>query len=630
VYLHWYFALIHYMAVLFGYWLCRDLKLSRGASVFGGLACGLGGWMGSTEWPQMLNGALWAPVVVLFLLRVVRGERPVPNAALAGAALGMAFLSGHHQAPTFIALAAGGIWIYALALHRGREMVPALAVFGVLFLMVGAAQILPAYEYGKLAVRWVGSAHDPVGWKDAVPYKVHSGFGLGPASLPGLLAPSLGKHANPYFGVMALALALIGAATRARDRNVKVMIGIACGGLLFSLCDFTVFHGIVYALVPMVEKARNSSFAILTFHFAAAVLAAYGVDAALSRLKDVAQWSRRAEVGLAALAVVIALTCTALNIAGNTQFLEQERIILVPFAALLAAALLYAMRQGKLSRHAAVAGVTLLALTEFNLGGSTHGWRHRSTPDMLLEKLAAHSDLARFLQKQPGFPRVEVDLEAIPYTFGEWYGIDTFDAYTASLQANTYGLQAETKARMLMGVNFHLGPKRSRASQVEVMTGKSGVKLWANPAAGPRVWAVHELLPIAQKELPFAWNRSLDDLRRKPFLTSASAPKLEPCSGDRVRFLENWPNRLVIEAEMECRGMVVVSDAYFPGWRASVDGTTTPVVELYGALRGVEVGRGSHRVEMVYRPWSVLLGSAASAVGLGVALLAAIRLRRAC
>jgi hypothetical protein len=624
--LHWYFALIHYMAVLFGYWLCRDLRLSRAASALGGLAFGLGGWMGSTEWPQMLNGALWAPLVVLFLLRVVRGERPLPNAGLAGAALGMAFLSGHHQAPTFIALAAAGIWVYAFALHSWRRMAAALALFGALFLLVGAAQIVPAYEYGKLAVRWVGSAHDPVGWKDAVPYRVHSSFGLGPASVPGILTPGLGRHANPFFGVMAIALALIGAATRARDRNVRVLIGIACGGLLFSLCDYTVFHGLVYALVPMVEKARNSSFAILLFHFAAAVLAACGLDAALARAPEANRWLRRIAIGLALLAALLGLAFVAARLAGNTYYEEQERVMLLPFTALLTAALLTGVRTGRLSHRAAIAGIGLLAVSEFSMGGSTRGWRHRSTPDMLLQKLASHSDLAEFLRRQPGFPRVEVDGEAVPYTFGEWYGIDTFDAYTASMQANVYALQAESRARMLMGIRFRLGGKRSRPDQVEVMTGRSGMKLWANPAAGPRVWAVHDSLRVAEKDLPFAWSRPLEDLRAKPFLTTPQ-PTLESCAGDRVRLVEKYPNRIVVDAEMECRGLVVVADAFFPGWRASVDGAAVPITQVYGALRAVEAGRGRHRIEMVYRPWSVILGATGTLAGWLLATFLAFRLQ---
>ncbi len=80
--IEWYFVLIHFMAALFCYWLCRDLGRTHGASVLAGAAFGLGGWIGETGWPQMINGMVWAPLVFLFFLRAVRGERRTANAAL--------------------------------------------------------------------------------------------------------------------------------------------------------------------------------------------------------------------------------------------------------------------------------------------------------------------------------------------------------------------------------------------------------------------------------------------------------------------------------------------------------------------------------------------------------------------
>jgi hypothetical protein len=79
-YLHGYYVLIHCMAALFAYLLCRDLKLSRIPSIAGGILFSFSGFLGSVDWPQMLNGAIWAPVAVLFLLRVERGHRSLASA----------------------------------------------------------------------------------------------------------------------------------------------------------------------------------------------------------------------------------------------------------------------------------------------------------------------------------------------------------------------------------------------------------------------------------------------------------------------------------------------------------------------------------------------------------------------
>jgi hypothetical protein len=622
VYLHWYFVAIHYLAALFAYWLCRDLKRSRGASLLGGLAFGIGGWMGSVEWPQMMNGALWLPVVALFLLRMLRGEREVRSAGLAGAALGMAFLSGHHQAPTFIALAAGGIWVYALALRRWRVLVP-LAVFGMLLVLVSALQTFPAYEYGKLAVRWVGAVNDPVGWKDPVPYRVQGQFSLYPMSLVGVVVPTVMQHASAYIGLVVFALAFIGMAVRWREREVRVLLGIAVGGAIYSLSQFAVFHGVLYALVPLVEKARNASMAILLFHGGAAVLAAYGLDAVLERGAEAGVWSRRTGIALVGFAGFFAALLAGLTLTGSTKALEHEQVMMVPVIAAALAGLLAAARSGGISRRPLVGALVAVAVLEFGFGAANHGWGHRNNPHSMLRKLAADGDVAAYLQKQPGLARVELDMEAVPYNFGVWYGIDTFDEYDASMMAHVFHLQADTAARRLFGLNYLVGRKPTRNDQVEVMKGASGLKVYANPSAGPRVWSVHEVAQIGEGDVPFQWMRTQADLHARAFMTTAP-PVLERCgTGDQVRLVRRQPNRVEIDAALECRGMVVASEVWAPGWEAAVDGRPVPIHRVYNAMRGVVVEAGSHRIEMRYRPRTVLAGAWCTALGwLLTALLA--------
>jgi uncharacterized membrane protein YfhO len=56
----------------------------------------------------------------------------------------------------------------------------------------------------------------------------------------------------------------------------------------------------------------------------------------------------------------------------------------------------------------------------------------------------------------------------------------------------------------------------------------------------------------------------------------------------------------------------VLSDNWFPGWHATVDGHAEPVLLADGALRGIAVPAGRHTVEMEYSPASIRWGSAVS------------------
>ena len=86
---------------------------------------------------------------------------------------------------------------------------------------------------------------------------------------------------------------------------------------------------------------------------------------------------------------------------------------------------------------------------------------------------------------------------------------------------------------------------------------------------------------------------------------------MQTCAApDTVQLIEHVPDRLAIRAEMACDGMVVLSDTFYPGWRARVDHRPAEIYEVNGAMRGVAVPRGTHTITMRYRPVSVYLGAA--------------------
>jgi uncharacterized membrane protein YfhO len=75
--------------------------------------------------------------------------------------------------------------------------------------------------------------------------------------------------------------------------------------------------------------------------------------------------------------------------------------------------------------------------------------------------------------------------------------------------------------------------------------------------------------------------------------------------------------------------MVVLSDTFYPGWRARVDHRPVSIFEVDGAMRGVVVPRGPHAITMRYRPASAIAGAALSICGVLCAGLLAAFSRRA-
>jgi hypothetical protein len=82
------------------------------------------------------------------------------------------------------------------------------------------------------------------------------------------------------------------------------------------------------------------------------------------------------------------------------------------------------------------------------------------------------------------------------------------------------------------------------------------------------------------------------------------------------------PNFVRLTVDAPASGLVVLKDAFAPGWFAQVDGQATDILRVNGFARGVFVpAAGRHVVEMYYRPVSFMEGAWLS--GLAVVLLIA-------
>jgi hypothetical protein len=621
--LHWYYILIHFLAALTCYALARELGRSRGASVLAGCIFSLGGYVAYTDWPQMLNGAVWAPLVFLYLFRVARGERVVASSLLSGFFLGVAWLVGHHQLPLFVSIAAAILWIAigVRSQESGARMVRLAALAFAITGLTSAFQTLPTAEYGRLAVRWVG-AEQPEGLGETVAYELHKAHSLKPVSLLGIVIPGIEHNAyDSYIGSAALTLGLLGVMLGWRDARVRWLAALSLGGILFALGPNSVFHGVLYALVPLVNKARVPAAGSLIFVLGLAPLAAFGLDK-LS-LPESGTLTRRVGWILSGLAAVLALASLFFYAARVAPAISDDRMVITALVALLLAGLMAGLRSGGISTRAAT--IATIGLVLFELGNSTDYWLPHISDrqhNPYLSKLAANYDVARYIKGEGDFARFTYDDAEIPYNIGDWYGIESFNAYVASVPASLWAHEVfSPRVQDVLGIRYYVGKTAARADQKEVFQGQNGIKVFENPTAFPRAYSVHGSRRVAgEKQARELLADAGFDARNTVFLIGENPPRLSTCTGDEVWMPHHEPNAVTIQAQMQCRGMVILTDTWFPGWSATVDGKRAKIERAYGIVRGVVVEAGSHTIEMRYRPISVYIGAALSLLACGIVL----------
>ena len=613
--LHWYYVLIHVLASWTAYAFARELGRTRRASVVAGCIYALAGYVAYTDWPQMLNGAVWVPLVFLYLFRLARGEQVLRSSVLSGFFLGLTWLSGHHQLPLLVSLAAGIFWIYLSFLKP--KMLGFAAIAFLITGMTGAFQTLPMAEYGRLAVRWVG-ADEPEGLGQTVAYELHRPYALKPLSLLGLVIPGIEHNSyDSFVGAASLALAVLGSILAWHDRRVRWLAAMALGGILFALGPNSILHGALYAVLPMIDKARVPAAASILFTLGLAPLAAFGIDL----LPDAKEWSRRLGSFLAACAAVLALASLFFAMAGVSPTISDNRMLITALVALLMTAVLRSGPSPRLSSSA------MLVLILVELGNVTDYWLpHVSDKahNLYLSKMSQHADLAAAMEGA----RFTYDDQEITYNIGDWLGAQAFNAYTATVPAALWNHDIfSERVQDILGVRYYLGKEAARPDQVSVFKGGSGLNVWENRGAFPAAWSVHSIRKVfGDKQARELLADPGFDVRNSVFLVAENPSRLSSCDGDAVSLLHHEPNYVKIDAKMNCRGMVILSDSWFPGWRATVDGKEAKIEKAYGFLRGVVVDPGAHVVEMRYRPLSVYIGGALSL--LACAIVAAVTLTR--
>lgn len=148
----------------------------------------------------------------------------------------------------------------------------------------------------------------------------------------------------------------------------------------------------------------------------------------------------------------------------------------------------------------------------------------------------------------------------------------------------------------------------------------------------PRAYAVSRYIQTKDEgESLAAVKENLPELGQIVVLENA-APSFAPMTGRNgqtqvdIRGLGlNWVD---LSVKVEEPSIVVLNDAFYPGWTAEVDGSETTIFRANSLFRAVEVPRGNHTISFRYRPLSLYWGVAISLLSAAVLVVLSLGGRR--
>lgn len=167
----------------------------------------------------------------------------------------------------------------------------------------------------------------------------------------------------------------------------------------------------------------------------------------------------------------------------------------------------------------------------------------------------------------------------------------------------------------------------------ELFASAEGVSLYENKSAMPRAFFAKSVTAVNTAAESLALMRDPNfDPRKQTVVEGPGAEQREFAGVGSAAIVEDKRNRVVIETDNDRDGLLVLSDNFYPGWRAAIDGAPIPILKANHTMRAVNVPAGRHVVSFAFMPAAFFNSMYASLAGavlvLAVLIGSALKRRR--
>ena len=675
------FIFLHLLvAALAVYVLARKLDMSAPGAFFAAVSYGFATFLyeRSICCFEHVMVALWLPLMLLAVEISLRQSRWLSRAlwlCAAGFALSQILASWLGQGSYYAMLAVLGYLLYRTLITQPgtqrmagiRARLRVLVVHGGALLLLGAAMaaagLLPRIEYNLLS-------------------NLAGGYADTQAAVAGGWAPKdwakLLDRRNWYIGGLTLALALVAPFAARRRHCTPFWLALAVGALILASRNTTPLHWLLYQVLPGFSRLHphNPERILVLFYLATSLCA----GATLSALRQ--HMSRSVLLALVPAAGAVALEIAEARLPEPAPELIPAGTLVVVFVAVL-----YLAGQSLLPRcRPYLTTLVLLVLVAdlYTAGRSavddgpgrfrtvnleTH--YSASGAAVFLRKMA-DGDLFRYFGYDPevrlyeprtmGYPPTTyryhwrdiargmvmlVHNRSVPLHLQDIQGyrpvrIKRYDEYMIALngrdqeyrEANVLAGGLESPLLDVLNVRYIVVPRATVDHRADLERlaeshptayADASVRVLRRQSALPRAWLVHDARQVRRGEALALIGSGAVDPARVALLEEAPPPLSRPPdpAADRARVELFEPGRIRVGTSTGAAGLLVLSEVYYPAWKAYVDGEPAPLYVADHALRAVRVPAGEHTVELRYESVSLRLGIATSFLSYGLALAVA-------
>lgn len=539
-------------------------------------------------------------------------------------------------------------------------------IFAAIAVVVGGAisaiQYLPVSEYTPWSPRAGGK-----GWDHAISYSfpLEETINTYLPQFSGILENYWGRNGihfhSEYIGASVLVLAFFafgGGVLNRHRRHAWFWLAALIVSLFWAWGGNTPFYSLVYAVVPGTKYFRAPSTILYVVAFSTAVLAAFGAERVLAgraTTRYAVAWSVFALL-VALLASTGGFTNIALGILGERADAIQANATNVVIGAwrstlfvLATLAMMLLVARGRLT--ASRAGWSLLAIVALDLWSVENNyWRFSARADSLY----AEDAIIKYLKAlpQPGrviaLPLSDNMAAHDPFVLGdalmhhqvrgvlgyhgnelgrfqELYGKN--DGFQGVANPNFWSLAnaqffyTNANSVPFPGATLVAGPVKNAAGTMTY--------LYQLPGSHPAAWVVPMMVKLDDATTRSTVLNPLFDVRRVAIFDSSASVQSKPVNAPmpeaiatevKVTRFEPGAIDVTLPGDAPVGSALMVSENFYPGWTATVDGKPATLARADYSLIGVELPAGAKSVNLRFDSAPYHLGKRITLGALFVAL----------
>lgn len=668
------FVVFHYaLAGMLMFLFLRSLQTGIYASTIGSLVFVYSGFLMSHKGHvTMVNAAIWLPLILLGIIRFSRTFEWT-QLFLSAAGLALSILAGHPQITLYQTMVAAG-YVFYLALSEKKTRILFALFVPVIALFFAAVQVLPtieafqqctretidypffssySFELFDLPLLFFPTLYGTFNWP------ANFTFRWGATELTG------------YIGILPLIFAISAFPLLRREKGeVKFWTAVGIAGFLLALGSSTPFYRLMF-YVPVYGLFRAPARNWYEVHFAIAVLCAFALDAffarGLSKNPRALRTLQKCALFIFLLAaffwIMVRLLSTnhefvtkILEISRPSVFLQNLSFfsisIWIPFLIISISCLVtyfLPVIQTYKKLQFCLALFILLDLWSFGFFfGITFIpsalWKQESALVKFLKMREENFDSFRIFcipslnrQLYNGIqPNLNL-IHGIPLLNG--YGPIVLRSYSTLTRLNAAGkapavilnnLIANNHALSLLSAKYIVvsdpGPAMALMKRRDLyhvlFKDNDGTMVFSNEQFLPRARFVRAVLPVDGSEDAIARRIREPDFKLKSTaLLEASEKTARHLRDGVVQRAHYSPRQIQFRVETQGKGFLILSDAFYPGWVAEIDGKPTTIYKTNVCVRGIFIpNKGIHSISFQYKPRSIYYGIVITSVSVFLAL----------